>query len=57
MLVWVFAANPCRAFYEALGGRYVREQEITIGGAQLREVAYGWSDLRGLAERIAGQRH
>jgi GNAT superfamily N-acetyltransferase len=56
MLVWVLASNSCRAFYEALGGQYVRQQEITIGGARLREVAYGWSDLRELAERIAGQR-
>jgi len=56
MLVWVLAANPCRAFYEALGGQSVREQDITIGGARLREIAYGWSDLREFAGRIAGQR-
>jgi GNAT superfamily N-acetyltransferase len=55
MLVWVLAANPYGAFYEALGGQYVREQEITISGAQLNEVAYGWLDLKELAERIAGQ--
>jgi GNAT superfamily N-acetyltransferase len=45
MLVWVLAANPTRAFYEALGGQQVAEQEITIGAARLIEVAYGWRDL------------
>jgi GNAT superfamily N-acetyltransferase len=49
MLVWVLAANPSHAFYEALGGQYVAEQEITIGAARLTEVAYGWRDIRGLA--------
>lgn len=49
MLVWVLADNPSRAIYEALGGQYVAEQQITIGSAQLTEVAYGWRDIRGLA--------
>jgi GNAT superfamily N-acetyltransferase len=51
MLVWVLAANPSRAFYEALGGQHVAEQEITIGAARLTEVAYGWRDVRELAVR------
>ncbi|NOT55046.1 MAG: GNAT family N-acetyltransferase [Deltaproteobacteria bacterium] len=51
MLVWVLADNPSRAFYEALGGQYVTEQEVTIGSARLTEVAYGWSDIRELATR------
>lgn len=45
MLVWVLADNPARRFYEALGGRYVTEQQITIGGQALTEVAYGWDDV------------
>jgi len=49
MLVWVLADNPSRAFYEAMGGHYVAEQKITIGSAQLTEVAYGWRDIRELA--------
>jgi ribosomal protein S18 acetylase RimI-like enzyme len=48
MLVWVLAENPSRSFYEALGGTLVGEQEIEIGGARLREVAYGWDDLTAL---------
>ncbi|MCB9455172.1 MAG: GNAT family N-acetyltransferase [Anaerolineaceae bacterium] len=49
LLVWVLAENPARRFYEALGGQYVREEEIEIGGAVLMEVAYGWRDIRTLA--------
>lgn len=48
LLVWVLAANPSRGFYEALGGVLVAEKDIEIGGATLREVAYGWQDLRPL---------
>ena len=50
MLIWVLAQNPSRKFYEALGGQPVREQEIVIGGATLIEVAYGWQDIRALAQ-------
>lgn len=45
LLIWVLADNPSRGFYEALGGQFVREKEIEIGGAILRELAYGWKDL------------
>lgn len=44
LLVWVLRENPSRGFYETLRGTYVREQVITIGGADLIEVAYGWQD-------------
>jgi GNAT superfamily N-acetyltransferase len=53
MLVWVLAANPSRAFYAALGGQQVAEQQIMIGAAWLTEVAYGWRDIRGFAVRTA----
>ena len=46
MLIWVLTENmPARRFYEALGGEYVREQGITIGGVEIAEVAYGWTDI------------
>ena len=51
MLVWVLADNPMRRFYEALGGRLLREKQVEIGGVALVEVAYGWPDtavLRGV---------
>ena len=51
MLMWVLADNTsARRFYEALGGQYVREQDITIGGVSLVEVAYGWKEITKLAQ-------
>jgi len=45
MMVWVLKENPARGFYEALGGEYLYEKPIEIGGEMLMEVAYGWRDL------------
>ena len=46
MLLWVLADNRnARSFYEAAGGRVAGEQNVTFGGASLREVAYGWEEL------------
>lgn len=46
MVVWVLAANhQARRFYEALGAGYCQERKVEIGGADLTEVAYGWSHL------------
>jgi GNAT superfamily N-acetyltransferase len=50
MLVWVLADNPSRGFYEALGGKFVTEKLVEIGGARLAEVAYGWREIRQLAK-------
>jgi GNAT superfamily N-acetyltransferase len=44
LLVWVLSKNPSRGFYEHLGGEVVRTQPVTIFGAELEEVAYGWTD-------------
>jgi L-amino acid N-acyltransferase YncA len=49
MLVWVFSANPYRAFYEALGGQQVAERYVDRYEGHLSEIAYGWRDLRLLA--------
>jgi ribosomal protein S18 acetylase RimI-like enzyme len=46
MIIWVLRDNqPARAFYERLGGQYVRSQPITIGLATTEEVSYGWRRL------------
>ena len=45
MLLWVFAANPARGFYEALGGQLLAQQPFELGGTTLVEVAYGWPDV------------
>lgn len=46
MVVWVLGGNPFRKFYESVGGVYVSERTIEIGGAPLLDVAYGWRNLR-----------
>lgn len=48
MMLWVLADNPCRAFYESLGGIEIRRRQLNFDGAQLDEVAYGWPDLKRL---------
>jgi ribosomal protein S18 acetylase RimI-like enzyme len=53
MLAWVLVQNPSRKFYEALGGKYLYEKPIEIGGASLNEVAYGWPDIHTLAQMEA----
>src|SRR6266566_5300935 len=46
LIIWVLRDNsPARAFYERLGGVYVRTQPITIGPVTLEEVSYGWRRL------------
>jgi ribosomal protein S18 acetylase RimI-like enzyme len=50
MIIWVLRDNQAaRAFYERLGGRYVRSQPITIGPATTEEVSYGWRRLDDLS--------
>ncbi len=55
MLVWVLVDNPACQFYAALGGEIVHEQELTIGGKPLIEVAYGWVDIGNLGTSCAVQ--
>jgi ribosomal protein S18 acetylase RimI-like enzyme len=46
MILWVLKDNlKARAFYEAMCGVLAGEKGVTIGDAQLIEVAYGWPDL------------
>lgn len=46
MLLWVLKDNlPAHKFYEAIGGKYLREKPIKIGNQTLIEVAYGWNDF------------
>ena len=56
LLLWVLAANPCRGFYEVLGGQRLYDKQVLIGGAPLVEVAYGWRDARALIVEPRGER-
>ena len=49
MLVWVLKDNhsACR-FYESLGAERIGRKTIAMGGVDLVEVFYGWSDITSL---------
>jgi GNAT superfamily N-acetyltransferase len=48
--LWVFRENEgARRFYERLGGAIVGEKAGERDGTLLVDLAYGWSDLSGLA--------
>jgi L-amino acid N-acyltransferase YncA len=49
-VVRVLAHNPSRRFYEALGGRHVSLEEISVGGVALEEMVYLWPSLRALVQ-------
>ncbi len=49
LLAWVLSRNPSRRFYETVGGELLGSQEIEIGGARLKEVAYGWLGIESVA--------
>jgi GNAT superfamily N-acetyltransferase len=48
MILWVFAVNPARRFYEALGGQLVKSNQFEINGLPIDEVAYAWPNIRTL---------
>lgn len=45
LMLWVLAENPSRGFYERMGGERIGEKEVEIGGAKLKEIAYGWPEI------------
>ena len=50
MLLWVLKDNhSARQFYVLMGGEYVKQKTITIGGTDLIEIAYGWKDITEIA--------
>ena len=46
--LWVLESNPTRGFYEHLGGERLERKMVSMMGATLSEVAYGWSELSDL---------
>jgi ribosomal protein S18 acetylase RimI-like enzyme len=48
MLVWVLGDNSACKFYEFLGGKKVDEQQTIRAGVVVKEIAYGWTDIKQL---------
>ncbi len=45
-IIWALANNPYRHFYSSVGGRLVAERSSVYWGQRLREMGYGWPDLK-----------
>ncbi|MFC0271158.1 GNAT family N-acetyltransferase [Metabacillus herbersteinensis] len=54
LLVWVLEENPSRAFYERYSPEKVGEETFSIHNREHVEIAYGWTNLTKLKERITG---
>jgi ribosomal protein S18 acetylase RimI-like enzyme len=50
MLLWTLPTSPASRFYEALGGQQSKTKQAELGGIQITEVAYGWTNLHTLLE-------
>ncbi len=48
MIVWVLKENPYQRFYKKIGGQYLGEQSIEIGGKKYIENAYGWENIESI---------
>ncbi|MFN3233198.1 MAG: GNAT family N-acetyltransferase [Alphaproteobacteria bacterium] len=42
LMLWVLVGNLAAGFYERLGGLTIAERDDLVGGAKVRERAYGW---------------
>jgi len=52
MITWVLKESPYRRFYEKLGGKFLGEQSIEIGGMRYIEIAYGWENIEVILSKI-----
>ncbi|USK47893.1 GNAT family N-acetyltransferase [Bacillus sp. CMF12] len=46
MLVFVLEENDSRLFYETIGGKIIDKIEVEIAGKKLKELVYGWDNIR-----------
>jgi len=56
-IVWVLRDNPSRFFYERLGGRQTARKSLSVGGAWIEALAYGWPDLPAFLAAVSSQDH
>jgi L-amino acid N-acyltransferase YncA len=52
-VAWVVATNPACGFFETMGGTLLAQREADEDGAELTDIAYGWTDLPALIRRGA----
>jgi len=49
LILWVLKENTAVHFYEALGGKTLREKKVEIGGAQIVGISYVWKNIKDIA--------
>jgi ribosomal protein S18 acetylase RimI-like enzyme len=54
-IVWVLRDNPSRFFYERLGGRQAASKTLSVDGAPVAALAYGWPDLGAFLAALSSQ--
>jgi L-amino acid N-acyltransferase YncA len=52
MIIWAFEKNPSCKFYEKIGGIRIRKEIVNIGGKELVEVGFCWSNLEQLLSEL-----
>lgn len=52
LLVWVLTHNPSRQFYIKHGADPIEAEKVTIGQGTYEETAYGWRNLKKLAQSL-----
>ncbi|GIP27150.1 acetyltransferase [Paenibacillus sp. J23TS9] len=45
MLVWVFEDNPAVQFYKKMGGEFLMQDELQIGGESVSELCLEWRNI------------
>lgn len=52
MIIWAFEKNLSCKFYEKIGGKKARKEIINIGGKELVEIGFSWSNLEQLLSEL-----
>lgn len=53
LIIWAFAENPSCSFYEHINGKKVRKKTENIGGKEMIETGYGWTNIKELLYRLS----
>ena len=48
VMLWALEDNPTRGFYNHMGGKTFATKVETIGGKELKEIAYGWDKIESI---------
>lgn len=52
LIIWALENNSSCKFYEKIGGKRIYRNIINIGGKELVEIGFGWTDLKRLLSEL-----